>query len=83
MGIEHRLYNYPDIKDTILVEHPLFDPSLRGFYQDHYQFPFSVSLTYDNTDAPFVPTRGFRISSTWRYTNVADYTGEKIRVIED
>ena len=79
VGIEHRLYNYPDIKDTILVEHPLFDPSLRGFYQDHYQFPFSVSLTYDNTDAPFVPTRGFRISSTWTYTNVADYTGENVR----
>ena len=79
VGVERNLYDYPDVKDTILRCHPIFDPNARGFYQNHYEIPLSLTLTYDNTDAPFVPTKGSRISTTWTYVNVTDYTGAHVR----
>lgn len=75
-AFEQRRYNYPDIEDTVLTNHPLFNPHDRGMYQDYKQIPLRLSLTYDNTDAPFAPTRGSRISAAWSYVNVLDYTGE-------
>ena len=75
---EHKYFNYPDVEDSVLTDHPKFKPNERGMYQHFYQFPFKFTLTYDNTDAPFVPTRGSRISTTWRYVNVTKYHGENV-----
>jgi outer membrane protein assembly factor BamA len=75
---EHKYFDYPDIEDSVLTDHPMFKPNERGMYQHFYQFPLKLTLTYDNTDAPFVPTRGSRISTTWRYVNVTKYNGENI-----
>lgn len=76
VSFESRRYNYPDVEDSILTNHPLFNPYDRGMYQNYIQVPFKLSLIYDNTDAPFVPTRGSRISLGWGYSKVFDYTGE-------
>ena len=75
---EHKYFDFPDIEDSVLTDHPMFKPNERGMYQHFYQFPLKLTLTYDNTDAPFVPTRGSRISTTWRYVNVTKYHGENI-----
>lgn len=72
-------FDYPDEKDTILTLHPYFNPNDRGLYQDFFQVPLKLTLTYDNLDAPYVPTRGSRISLSWSYTNVGKYRGENIK----
>ncbi|MFA6836328.1 MAG: BamA/TamA family outer membrane protein [Fibrobacteraceae bacterium] len=74
-GFENHHFSYPDIEDTILTNHPYFNPYDRGLYQDYYTIPLKTTVSYDNLDAPFVPTTGSRISITWTYIKVSDYSG--------
>lgn len=76
--IDRCLFDLPDVQDTVLTDHPKFNPNTHGLYQNYYQFPLKFTLTYDNIDAPFVPTRGSRISATWRYVNVTEYAGANV-----
>ncbi len=75
-GVERKRFDIPDVGDTVLSQHPLFNPYDRGLYQKYYQFPVKLALTYDNLDAPYVPTRGSRLSVSWNYTHVGDYGGK-------
>ncbi len=74
-GVDRKRFDIPDVGDTVLLRHPLFNPHDRGLYQRYWQFPVKVALTYDNLDAPYVPTRGSRLSVSWNYTHVGDYAG--------
>ena len=69
-GVVRKRFDIPDVGDTVLSQHPLFNPYDRG------QFPVKLALTYDNLDAPYVPTRGSRLSVSWNYTHVGDYGGK-------
>lgn len=75
-GFSRKRFDIPDVGDTVLANHPLFNPYDRGLYQKYYQFPLKLALTFDNLDAPYVPTRGSRISVSWNYVKVGDYGGE-------
>lgn len=75
-GVARKRFDIPDVGDTVLSQHPLFNPYDRGLYQRYNQFPVKLALTYDNLDAPYVPTRGSRLSVSWNYTHVGDYGGK-------
>ncbi len=75
-GVVRKRFDIPDVGDTVLSQHPLFNPYDRGLYQRYNQFPVKLALTYDNLDAPYVPTRGSRLSVSWNYTHVGDYGGK-------
>ena len=75
-GFSRKRFDIPDVGDTVLANHPLFNPYDRGLYQKYCQFPLKLALTFDNLDAPYVPTRGSRISVSWNYVKVGDYGGE-------
>lgn len=75
-GVVRKRFDIPDVGDTVLSQHPLFNPYDRGLYQRYNQFPVKIALTYDNLDAPYVPTRGSRLSVSWNYTHVGDYGGK-------
>lgn len=77
-SFDWKRFDYPDEKDSILTQHPLFNPYDRGMYQDFLQIPVKLTLTYDNLDAPYVPTRGSRVSLSWAYVNEGDYRGENV-----
>lgn len=48
----------------------------RGFYQDFFYVPMTLSLTFDNVDAPYMPTQGSRLIFSWTYGKVGDYKGK-------
>ena len=75
-GLSRKRFDIPDVGDTVLSQHPLFNPYDRGLYQRYNQFPVKLALTFDNLDAPYVPTRGSRLSVSWNYTHVGDYGGK-------
>ncbi len=75
-GVSRKRFDIPDVGDTVLTQHPLFNPHERGLYQRYLQIPVKLALTYDNLDAPYVPTRGSRLSVSWNYTHVGDYDGK-------
>ncbi len=76
---DRKLFDFPDMeKNSVLASHIYFPPDAHGLYQEFTQFPFKLTLTYDNLDAPYVPTRGSRISVSWNYTAVGDYEGDKV-----
>lgn len=64
----------PNKKDSILNSdvYPIAD---RGLYQSSAQFPFGISLVYDDLDFPYAPSKGTRLILSGEYTYVRDYSG--------
>ncbi|MDR1760634.1 MAG: hypothetical protein LBR60_08960 [Fibrobacter sp.] len=63
------------ISDSIFPADASFNRYSHGIYQDFLYVPISASLTFDNLDAPYMPTRGSRIILNWTYGKVGDYRG--------
>ena len=64
----------PDVYDSILTDHPSFYVRDRGVYQDFVEKRIHFSLQFDNTDAPFVPSKGSRVIWNIGYSWVSDYS---------
>lgn len=64
----------PDVNDPILISHPSFFIRDRGFYQDFTDYKLQLSLQFDNTDFPFVPSKGSRVIWNLSHFWVSDYS---------
>ena len=73
-GFNYNHEDLPDVEDSI-VNTPSFNRYERGLYQNFYMIPFKVELDYDNLDAPYVPTTGYRAGISFTYIKVGDYGG--------
>ena len=63
-----------NIKDSIL-DSDIFPISDRGLYQNSLQFPFGLSIVYDDLDYPYAPSKGSRFVLSGGYTHVYHYEG--------
>ncbi|MCQ2103086.1 MAG: outer membrane protein assembly factor [Fibrobacter sp.] len=68
----------PDVQDSILIDTD-FPIEERGLYQNHNEIPVGLSISYDDLDFPFAPSRGSRIAISGSYTFVDDYRGVKFQ----
>lgn len=64
----------PDVNDTILTYHPTYYVKDRGVYQDYNEKRVQFSLQFDNTDLPFVPSKGSRVIWNIGYSWVSNYS---------
>ena len=64
----------PNKKDSILND-DIFPIADRGLYQNSIQFPFELSIIYDDLDFPYAPSKGSRLILSGEYTHVHGYEG--------
>ena len=70
----------PDVEDSVAPpiiydDYNEFNRYDRGLYQDYFSIPLRVSVSYDDLNAPFMPTTGSRIVLAWTYSWVGNYKG--------
>ena len=61
-------------KDSILIDDK-YDIADRGLYQSNTQFPFGMSIVYDDLDYAYAPSRGSRFILSGNYVHVHKYGG--------
>ena len=59
-------------KDSILNDE-IFPIADRGLYQNFIQFPFDLSMVFDDLDSPFAPSKGSRFILSGGYVHVLNY----------
>ncbi len=64
----------PDVDEPVLISgsYPVDD---RGLYQKHKEASVGLAITFDNTDVPYVPSRGSRMGINASYNFVSPYDG--------
>ena len=81
-GLNYYHEDLPDVEDSVLKSRT-FNRYERGLYQNFYAVPFKLEIDYDNVDAPFVPTTGYRAGLSFTYINVSDYRGRNTSSISN
>ena len=64
----------PDVNDSILTSHPTYYVKDRGVYQDFTDKRLQFSIQFDDTDLPFVPSKGSRVIWKLGYAWVSEYS---------
>ena len=59
-------------KDSILNDE-IFPIADRGLYQNFIQFPFDLSIVFDDLDSPFAPSKGSRFILSGGYVHVLNF----------
>ena len=73
-GINMRYFGLPEMREDWVEFEDIDKLEERGLYQDFKIFPQSLTVVFDNTESPYVPSSGFRIQGRASYNFVTDYS---------
>lgn len=72
-SFRNRMSDLPDFTEDVVEEELHESLAERGLYQDFLYFPQTLTLSYNSTESPFVPTSGVNFFIKANYTFVEDY----------
>ena len=77
VGVDHERYGMPttdvDTLPTSVDSLNLFNRYDHGFYQQFWQIPLGIQLTYNTKDFGHAPTMGQYLRLQWQYVHVSSY----------
>ena len=72
-GVRFKQTGIPDVEDEWISEEYFKYLKEGGIYQDYRLYPTVLSISYDDTESPFVPTSGQHFTASLSYNFVSDY----------